>query len=114
MPTPPKAEKPDTDAADKAVLEVEAEEAADSDVDADKIAATHGGVQFTISRRKLDSVQFRRLMQRGRDILALEYLLGVEVVSRIIAGLADDEGITSADDFDAIFETIGNAVGSGN
>lgn len=110
MPKDEKPEAPDTKAADAAVAEV----AAETDDKADTVDVEHAGVKFTVSRKKLDSVQFRRFMQRGRDILALEWLLTPATVTQVLDAMADEDGVTSDADFGKVFETIGSAVGAGN
>lgn len=100
--------------ADAAVAEVDAQDAAADDKDADVLHGTLAGIDFEFSRKRLDSVQFRRFMQRGRDLLALEYVLGVVTFERLLVALADPDGTTSDESFRKVWPAIDAAAGTGN
>lgn len=90
-------------------------DAVDAESDAKAMASgTVGGVDFSFKRKRVDSVQFRRLMQERRDIVALEYLFGLPKFNEILAAMADDDGETSEADYRTIWNAVNEAVGSGN
>lgn len=100
-----------------------AAQAAVADLDADEntiargvIASTNGtgDVEFTFKKKRIDSVQFRRLMQRRADILAIEFLVGPLTLDRMLIALADEDGETPESGWGAIWQAINEAVGEGN
>lgn len=111
----PKNTTPDSDqtaedaAATAAIAEVDAENTDDG-----LVQVTHAGVDFSFKRKRLQAVQFLRLMQQRRDAVALDWLLGEPVMDRLLAAVADEDGCTSPEKYTEILKAIGEAVGSGN
>lgn len=96
------------EAADAAADELEQTE------DTDTAHGEISGVKFEFSKKRLDSVQFRRFMQRNRDIVALEYLFGIVQFETLLGALADEDGDTSEAQFNDLWTEIGKAAGQGN
>lgn len=108
--------KPADDQADEKTPTAEQEvDAALAEVDDEDTA--HGefaGVKFEFSRKALDSIQWRRLMQRNKDLLAIEWLITTRTFEQILAATADKDGLTSDESFRGIWDAIGAAAGTGN
>lgn len=101
-------------AAAAAAAELKAAETDDDGGDDDVCKGTAAGVEFGFKRKRAESIQFRRLMQRGRDILALEWLLGPITFERWLAATADEDGSTGEEAFSDLWTAVNEAVGSGN
>ena len=56
----------------------------------------------------------RRLYQQGRDLVAVEWLLGQEQFDRFLASTADEDGATPETVYRDFTKAIGDAVGAGN
>jgi hypothetical protein len=78
------------------------------------VTGTFAGVAFSFKRKRLDAVQFTRNMQARRSYLALEWLLGADAFNDMVAALADEDGVTSNEEFLKIYDAIGEAAGTGN
>lgn len=112
--TTPADEQPTGDLDGKAAAA--AIDAVDAETDASKMASgSVGGVSFEFKRKRAKSIQFRRLLQNGRDLDAIEHLLGRPTFDAIIAAYADEDGDTPNEVLiKDIWPAIDEAVGEGN
>lgn len=107
--------KPDDQADEKSPTAEQEVVAALAEVDdEDKAHGEFAGVKFEFLRKTLDSIQWRRLMQRNKDLLAIEWLIGSGSFNEILTATADEDGLTMSAAFDGIWEAIGAAAGTGN
>ena len=97
-------EEEDGKAADQAVAE--------SDKGAVKLHVDDAVYEFP--RKRLFSPQFRRYMQKGLDAVGIEYLLGAQQFDAFLDATADEDGVTSDEDYAKLMEAVGEAMGVGN
>jgi hypothetical protein len=72
------------------------------------------GETYTFPRSRLRAIQFRREMQRGHDALAIEFLLGETQFDAWLERTADDDGVTSEEDYAVLMVEVGKVFGVGN
>lgn len=99
-------DKVDTSAADAAVAETVAKPA-------DLIEFEFEGATYSFRRKRLNSVTFRLAIQRGNDVVALEYLLGAEQFNSLVEANADEDGDMDRDQLRGVYDALSDAAGSG-
>jgi len=73
-----------------------------------------GDMEYTFKSKRLNALQFRLPMQKGKDAVAVEFLLGPVQFMKFMDANADADGCTPDETFYEFISAIGSAVGSGN
>jgi hypothetical protein len=87
---------------------------AEADAGPRMLSVEFAGHSYEFKAKRLDSVQFRLLMQKDRVVPAVEFLLGTTQFAAFMSRSADEDGDTELTVFYDLVEKIGEAVGAGN
>lgn len=74
------------------------------------IHVEYNGETYEFKSKRLNAIQFRRMMQSGDDVLAVEWLIGVRDFDRFVRSTADEDGVTPLSAFLEFFSAIGKAA----
>lgn len=110
MAEPKKSTVKDLDEIDDSAARAAQDEAAD----VDEVEVEFEGKAYKISRAAVGSAQFRYLIQRSRDALAAELLLGVDGFNKLLADNADSKGFTPSVKLWEFLNVAGKELGTGN
>lgn len=91
-----------------------ASDAAVAEVTERVVSVPFDGKTYSFKRKRIDSVQFRLAMQKRRDAVAVEWLLGPVMFADFLEATADEDGCTTDEVFAEFIDAIGTAVGAGN
>lgn len=91
-----------------------AKAAQDEAADVKEIEFEFGGHTYTLNRAALGSADFRWAVQRGRDALAAEMLLGSAGMGKFLGDQADESGFTSSQKLWDFLNGAGRELGTGN
>lgn len=91
-----------------------AKAAQDEAEDVKEVDVEFGGHTYAVSRAALSSAQFRYLIQRSRDALAAELLLGNDTFGKFLTDQAEADGFTPSVKLWEFLNAAGRELGTGN
>lgn len=91
-----------------------AKAAQDEAENVENVEVEFGGQTYTISRAAVGSAQFRYLIQRSRDALAAELLLGNDGFTKFLTDQAEPDGFTPSVKLWEFLNAAGKELGTGN
>lgn len=80
----------------------------------DEMSVEFGGHTYTVSRAATSSAQYRYLLQRSRDALACELLLGNDGFTKFLEEQAEPNGYTPSVKMWEFLTAAGKELGTGN
>jgi hypothetical protein len=91
-----------------------AEAVAEADPGPRMLSVEYGGHSYEFKAKRLQSIQFRTLIEENLALAAVKHLLGKAQWDAFVARNADEDGDTDQAVFVELLDKIGDAAGAGN